>query len=178
MKRNFPLALFLVAATAIGQPVLAQQIEFKGLQQDSSLPVEVAADSLAVDQTSGLATFDGNVVVVQGDMTIKAGNARVEYAADGTGIAKLYFSGRVTFAGGTEAAQADEAVYTVAAGEVVMTGDVLLTQGSTTIAGQKMVYDLQKGTGKMEGRVQTSFTPKSAAEKKAPKATPTPGAAP
>lgn len=169
--RPFAFLLFV----ALGQMAAAQQIQFKGLQQDSSLPVEVAADQLSVDQGTGLAVFDGNVVVTQGAMTIKAANARVEYAQDGKGIAKLYFSGRVTFAGGTEAAQADDAVYTVATGEVVLTGDVLLTQGKTTIAGQKMVYDLQKGTGQMQGRVQTTFTPESA--KKADKA-PASGTAP
>lgn len=161
MKRHIPLALVFAAGLALGQPALAQEVEFKGLQQDSSLPVQVNADSLSVDQASGLATFDGNVVVTQGGMTIKSGNARVENAADGNGIAKIYFTGRVTFAAGTEAAQANDAVYTVATGEIVLTGDVLLTQGTTTIAGQKMVYDLEKGTGQMQGRVQTSFTPKS-----------------
>ena len=155
------VALILASLLALAPPASAQQVEFKGLQQDPTLPVEVGADSLAVDQGTGLATFDGNVLVTQGAMTIKAGNARVEYAKGGTGISKLFFSGRVTFTGGTEAAQADDAVYTVATGEVVLTGDVLLTQGSTTIAGQKMVYDLQKGTGRMEGRVQTTFTPES-----------------
>ncbi len=158
MKR--PLVLFALFA-ALALPAVAQQIEFRSLQQDSSLPVEVAADSLSVDQSSGLAVFDGNVVVTQGAMTIKAANARVENKTDGSGIERLFFTGRVTFASDTEAAEADEAVYTVAEGQVVMTGDVLLTQGQTTIAGQKLVYDLQKGTGQMQGRVQTSFVPKS-----------------
>lgn len=160
MTRNFTPFLF-AALIALAIPASAQQIEFKGLQQDSSLPVNVASDKLSVDQSSGQATFDGNVVVTQGGMTIKAANARVENNPDGSGIAKLYFSGRVSFATATEAAEADDAVYTVASGEVVMTGDVLLTQGATTIAGQKLVYDLNAGTGQMEGRVQTSFVPKS-----------------
>ena len=160
MKR--PIALIAICV-ALALPAAAQQIEFRSLQQDSSLPVEVAADSLSVDQSSGLAVFDGNVIVTQGAMTIKAGNARVENRADGSGIERLFFTGRVTFASDTEAAEADEAVYTVAEGQVVMTGDVLLTQGQTTIAGQKLVYDLQKGTGQMQGRVQTSFVPKSGA---------------
>ncbi|MDZ4096892.1 MAG: lipopolysaccharide transport periplasmic protein LptA, partial [Paracoccaceae bacterium] len=37
--------------------------------------------------------------------------------------------------------------------------DVLLTQGQTAIAGQKMVADLKAGTAVMEGRVQTTFLP-------------------
>lgn len=154
-------ALLIASLLACAAPASGQQIEFKGLQQDSTLPVDVGADSLTVDQASGLATFAGNVIVVQGGMTIKAATARVEYAPDRSGIDKLFFTGGVTIASATEAAAANDAVYTVAKGELVLTGDVLLTQGPTTIAGQKLVYDLQTGTGQMQGRVQTSFVPKS-----------------
>lgn len=147
------LALYPASATA------QSAIDLTGLKQDTSLPVEVTADSLAVDQGTGQATFKGNVKVVQGDMTISASEARVEYTPDGKGIDKVLFSGRVLFASPTDAAEADEAVYTIASGEVVMTGDVLLTQGSTTISGGRLVYNLDAGTGSMDGRVQTVFVP-------------------
>jgi lipopolysaccharide export system protein LptA len=42
-----------------------------------------------------------------------------------------------------------------------MTGDVLLTQGGATIAGQKLTLDLTTGLGQMEGRVTTTFAPKA-----------------
>ena len=57
------------------------------------------------------------------------------------------------------AAEAREAVYTVAAGIVEMTGDVLLTQGASALSGQRLVLDLKAGTGVMEGRVSTTFVP-------------------
>lgn len=162
MKRHLALSVPLLALLlALAGPASAQQIQFKSLQQDNSLPVNVASDSLSVDQSTGIAVFDGNVVVTQGAMTIKSASARVENKADGNGIEKLFFTGRVTFSSDTEAAEANEAVYTVDKGEVVMTGDVLLTQGSTTIAGQTLVYDLKNGTGTMQGRVQTTFVPKT-----------------
>ena len=58
-----------------------------------------------------------------------------------------------------EAAEADEAVYEVAAGTVDMQGDVLLTQGRNALSSQKLRIDLDAGTGQLEGRVQTIFTP-------------------
>ncbi|MBU9697977.1 lipopolysaccharide transport periplasmic protein LptA [Rhodobacteraceae bacterium HSP-20] len=153
-------SLLTAALLALTTPLSAQTaINLTGLRQDTSLPVEVAADSLAVDQTDGQATFSGNVKVTQGDMTIQAGEARVEYTPDGKGIDRILLSGRVLFASPTDAAEADEAVYTIDTGVVVLTGDVLLTQGSTTISGGRLVYDLDQGTGSMEGRVQTVFTP-------------------
>lgn len=153
-------SLLTAALLALTTPLSAQTaINLTGLRQDTSLPVEVAADSLAVDQTDGQATFSGNVKVTQGDMTIQAGEARVEYTPDGKGIDRILLSGRVLFASPTDAAEADEAVYNIDTGVVVLTGDVLLTQGSTTISGGRLVYDLDQGTGSMEGRVQTVFTP-------------------
>jgi lipopolysaccharide export system protein LptA len=36
---------------------------------------------------------------------------------------------------------------------------VLMTQGAAAIAAQSMVIDLKSGTGRMEGRVTTTFVP-------------------
>ena len=43
--------------------------------------------------------------------------------------------------------------------QVTMTGDVRLTQGQNVISGQKLVVNLDTGTGTMEGRVRTTLTP-------------------
>jgi lipopolysaccharide export system protein LptA len=65
---------------------------------------------------------------------------------------------------GVEVVQGQEAVYTVATGVVVLTGDVLVTQGASTIAGPKLTYNLESGSGVMDGgRVQSVFVPGSGA---------------
>lgn len=163
--RCTPPVLLVVLLALGGMPAIGQEVQFTALRQDSSLPVQVNADTLTVDQSANSAVFDGNVVATQGEMVIKAAMARVQNTPDNSGIDKIFFTGRVSIASPTEAAEADEAVYTVATGEVVMTGNVLLTQGQTVIAGQKMIYDLNKGTGKMQGRVQTTFVPGSGTKK-------------
>ena len=84
---------------------------------------------------------------------------KVEYSADKTGIAKLYATGKVLLVNAKDAAQADQAVYTIATGEVVMTGNVLLTQGQAAMSAENLVIDLTSGTGRLEGRVTTTFTP-------------------
>jgi lipopolysaccharide export system protein LptA len=154
---RFVLALTLL----LSMPATAQQaqVAFGGLRQDTSLPVEIEADSLTVNNADGSAEFTGNVLVGQGDMRLTAGRIRVEYGADGKSINRLIASGGVTLANAAEAAEAQEAIYTIASGEVVMTGDVLLTQGQTALSGQKLIIDLKAGTGRMEGRVQTTFIP-------------------
>jgi lipopolysaccharide export system protein LptA len=153
--------LSLVALLALPGSAQAQtaKVAFGGLKQDTSLPVEITADSLEVSQTDGQATFSGNVLVGQGEMRLTAARMRVEYDADGKGIKTLHATGGVTIVNATDAAEAAEAVYTIASGNVVMTGNVLLTQGPNAISGERLVLDLKAGTGVMEGRVKTVFTP-------------------
>ena len=153
-------ALFLGLALMGATPALSQQaaIDFGGLSQDTSLPVEVAADNLDVNQNDGSAVFTGNVLVTQGEMKLSADRIQVSYAGGDEGrIKTLNAIGAVTLVNGAEAAEAGEAVYDIDEGNVVMTGDVLLTQGQTALSGNRLVIDLTSGTGRMEGRVRTIF---------------------
>jgi len=47
----------------------------------------------------------------------------------------------------------------VTTGRLVMTGDVLLTQGASVMSGQKLDVDLKTGVGRMDGRVRTILQP-------------------
>lgn len=135
------------------------QIAFGGLKHDSSLPVEISADQLTVDQADGSATFIGNVLIGQGEMRLSAGKVRVEYAAgqgDATGmISRLIASDGVTLVNGAEAAEAREAIYTIDTGTIVLSGSVILTQGRNALSADRLVVDLKNGTGTMDGRVKT-----------------------
>lgn len=159
MVRPRRFVLLLSAFLPLAAWAQDAQVAFGGLRQDTTLPVEVKAESLTVNQTDGSATFTGNVLVGQGEMRLAAQTVRVEYAADGKSIAKLHATGGVTLASNSDAAESDEAVYAVDAGTVLMTGNVLLTQGPSAIAGQKLLIDLKAGTGRMEGGVSTVFSP-------------------
>ncbi|MCK8463228.1 lipopolysaccharide transport periplasmic protein LptA [Aliiroseovarius sp. S1339] len=146
---------------ALSLPVTANaqaQVAFGGLKHDSTLPVEIAADQLNVDQADGSATFLGNVQIGQGEMRLSAGKVRVEYAtgADTTGeISRLLASDGVTLVNGAEAAESREAIYTISSGVIVMTGGVILTQGQNALSSEKLTVNLQAGTGTMDGRVKS-----------------------
>lgn len=156
-----PRLALLSAVALIAQLAMAgaqgMSVGFGGLQQDTGAPVEVTADALKVDNASGQASFDGNVVVIQGALRMAAAKVTVEYGDSGQGIRRLHATGGVTLATSAEAAEAAEATYEVATGALVMTGSVLLTQGPSTIAGERLVADLRAGTGEMQGRVRTVF---------------------
>ncbi|MCB2135833.1 MAG: lipopolysaccharide transport periplasmic protein LptA [Rhodobacteraceae bacterium] len=154
------LAVIAVLGTAFPAHAQGTSVAFGGLKADTSLPVEATADNLVVDQTDGSAVFSGNVVISQGEMRLAAAVVRIEYAeADKREIRRLLASGGVTLASGADAAEAEDAIYTIASGEVILTGNVLLTQGSNTLTGQKLTVDLTTGTGRMDGRVHTVLQP-------------------
>ena len=157
----FGKSLALAALLALCGPVAAQEakIAFGGLAQDTSLPVEVQADTLSVNNADGTAVFEGNVLVGQGEMRLAAAKVAVEYDKDGKSIARLHATGGVTIANLADAAEAQEALYTIDSGVIVLTGDVLLTQGASALSGQKLTIQLKDGTGVMEGRVSTVFVP-------------------
>ncbi|MGR3570238.1 LptA/OstA family protein [Brevirhabdus sp.] len=154
--RMISLSAALLAAAPAMVSAQGAQVAFGGLKHDSTLPVEVTSDQLAVDQTDGSAVFTGNVVVGQGAMRLTAGKMRVEYAkGQGTQIDRIVASGGITFVNGNEAIEGQEAVYSLSSSQIVVTGDVLLTQARSAISGSKLVVNLNDGTGTMQGRVKT-----------------------
>jgi lipopolysaccharide export system protein LptA len=149
------LAMALTAASADAQ----QKIAFGDLNQDTTQPVQVQADQLAVNNADGSAVFSGNVVVTQGEMKLAAGEVKVTYGTEQNDIETLVASGGVIVTNLGDAAEAQQAVYTIDSGVIVLSGDVLLTQGGSAMAGQKLTINLKDGTGVMEGRVTTTFVP-------------------
>lgn len=149
-------AVMAVAAFAQGTTV-----PFGSLMDESGLPVEISADTLSVDQADGSAVFEGNVLVVQGNLRLSAGKLRVEYATgdndndNGTGIARLVASGEVILIADGEKAEANEATYDLAGNRVILDGEVLLATGNSAILSEHAEIDLATGKAVLEGRVRT-----------------------
>ena len=160
------LRALLPLILSLGLPAAAAaqaQVPFAGLGTDPAAPVELAAESLAVDQAAGTADFQGDVLVVQGDMRLAADRVQVTYAEDPatgrTRIARLHATGGVTLVTPADAAEAAEAVYDLDARRITLTGDVVLTQGGSALAGDRLVIELDSRTGRMEGRVRSVILP-------------------
>ncbi len=152
-----PVILSLALTTSAA---LAQATTGFGSAQDTGLPVEVTAERLSVDQKTGKATFSGKVLVGQGDMRLAADSVTVTYAAGGQQrISALLAEGNVTMVSGPDAAEAHAATYDVESGNVVLTGDVLLTQSGNVLAGEKVTIDLATGTANASGRVRSVLQP-------------------
>jgi lipopolysaccharide export system protein LptA len=150
-------ALACACLLAAASPVFAQgtQVAFGAIQQDSSAPVEISADELAVDQNTNAATFTGNVVIGQGALRLSAAQVLVIYRQDRQGIERLEATGGVTLVSGQDAAESQSADYNIDNGVIVMSGNVLLTQGHSALTANRMSVNLNDGTARMQGRVKT-----------------------
>jgi lipopolysaccharide export system protein LptA len=176
----------IAAGLVIGGGLLIADGQAQSLEQhDTSLPIEITADSLEVVQDRKIATFSGNVDAVQGDLVLTADRLRVHYGEEadaapgppGMGsIRRIEAEGNVFLSSPRETAQGGAGVYDVAANQLTMEGAVVLTQGENVIRGQRLEVDLVSGRSRMfaavpstEGgkapqRVRALFTPESSAE--------------
>jgi lipopolysaccharide export system protein LptA len=148
------IPIFVLTAIS-GAQAQGTQVAFGTIQQDTSLPVEVTSDTLSVDQGTGIAIFTGNVVVSQGEMRLTAPRVQVVYRENPKGIERMEATGGVTLVSGPDAAESERADYSIDTGEIVMTGDVLLSQLGSVLTSDKMTVQLEQGTAQMAGRVKT-----------------------
>ena len=157
----FLMILFLSAAQPLTLHAQSTEVPFGQAGHDTESQVEITADGFILSQNRNTAEFNGNVVVVQDELRLAASRIVVEYVTkDGqsTGkIGQLVASGGVTLVTGKQAAEAKNAVYSLAKGKMVLEGDVLLTEGNNALSGQKLSINLNDGSAVFDGRVKTVF---------------------
>lgn len=152
--------LILIAAALAAAPTWAEGLAAGG-------PVDIESAQLEVQHAKGQATFSGNVKVTQGNLTLTAPKLDVAYGAGGSGdITEMQASGGVTLTRGggavAEKATGNTATYNPQTQQIVMTGDVTLTRGPSTLSGDKLVYDVASGTARVtssNGPVKARFIP-------------------
>ena len=163
IKTYLVACVLALGITAIVAPVANAQdsedsgttIAFGNRKQDTDAPIDVTSEKLAIDETANTALFTGDVVVVQGTMTLYAPWVKVFYNEAQDGISNMRAKGGVTLIQNEEAAEGEEAVYDLEKEVMVMTGDVLVTQKLSAIAADKMTIKMDDGTALMTGRVKT-----------------------
>lgn len=158
------LACVLVIGSGLSSPATAEEtrVAFGNTNHDVNQPVEIVSDSFSLSQNRGKAEFVGNVVAGQGNVRLSASKITVEYVVingEASGdIDRMIASGNVTLISGTEAIEAQHAIYSPNKGVITMDGSVLMTQGpSTALSGEKVTINLADGSAKIEGRVRTIF---------------------
>lgn len=170
------LAVLLVPAGAAAQGTGVPNA-LQGFSQNKDQPVHIEAATLEVRDKDKRATFSGNVVVKQGDTTLRSKTLDVYYdQEDGKGGMKAAQPGpggkqsirRLEAKGGVVVTQKDQTatgqtgIFDMKTNTITMTGGVVITQGQNVLRGERLIVDVATGHARVEGgRVQGMFSPGS-----------------
>jgi len=119
----------------------------------SEEPIEITSDKLVLEQNQRIATFTGNVDAIQGDTALRTDLLRVFYTSEEERQASgsqqtvrlLEAEGNVIITQPGETAEGDNGTYDLAAGKMVLLGNVVLTRGKNVVKGDRL--DVDRNTG-------------------------------
>ena len=153
MTKKPMIALAALAAALLGSGIALAQSGASALKgHDSKAPIDLAADRAEAQDRSDRAIFAGNVVVKQGDLTLRTARLTLAYAnTDGIDINRIDASGGVTVTSPSETARGDFAVYDLNEGLITMVGNVRLERGGSFLSGGRLTIDLDTGRAVMDG---------------------------
>jgi lipopolysaccharide export system protein LptA len=174
-------ALLLMAGPVQGQTF---SDAFAGFGSKDGEPIEIEASELQVEDNSSTATFTGDVVVTQGDTSLKTERLKVFYIGSGSGsqaqesavqqrISRLEAAGGVYISARDQTAKGDAASFDMTREVMVMTGrEVVLSQGPNVVVGNRLTVNLKTGQANLTagggavssqggGRVKVRIQPNS-----------------
>ena len=140
-------AVFLGAGLAVAQDSISA---LKG--HDSKAPIDLSADRAEAQDRADRAIFAGNVIVRQGNLTLRTARLTLAYASQGgIDINRIDASGGVTVTSPSETARGEFAVYDLEEGLITMIGNVRLERGGSYLTGARLTIDLDTGRAVMDG---------------------------
>ena len=184
----------VIACAICGSDAMAQKNQgppnaLQGFSQNRDEPVKIRAATLELREKDKMATFTGDVYVLQGDTEMRCkqlvvfyeeetGTRTVKAADPGPGgdrqIRRIEAKGSVVVVQKDQNATGDAATFNMRENTVTLVGNVVVTRGTDVLRGQRLVVDLTSGVSKMDqGRVEGLFKsgsqsppdPRNAAEK-------------
>jgi lipopolysaccharide export system protein LptA len=130
-------------------------------------PVMVGGDTIHMDELAHTQTLTGRVEVIQDDARLRADKVVItrQAGANGSGfgeVVNIVATGNVYYVTPDSTMKGDQAVYTKATDDMVLTGDVILTQNQNVTTGKRLVYNLTQKTTNLDagtGRVKAIIYP-------------------
>ena len=171
----FAIVLASASIARAQTPPAAQPAQTHATQQslglgkhDSSAPINISSDNFLGDLTTKIGTYSGNVVVVQGDMKMRADRVRVDVVDSKP--SKIYSHGNVVVEAPNGTATGDDGLYDLTPNTITLTGKVVLTKEKDVMRGTMVVMDMNTNLANLTakgmpgGRVQALFIPKKKAD--------------
>jgi lipopolysaccharide export system protein LptA len=149
---------FAIGAAAIIALAPSQAQVFGGHNSDA--PVSVAADHGELLGRQDRATLSGNVVITQGDLTVRADRTTLAFSTDSGSfkIHRLDAVGGVRVTRGNQSASGEVAIYDFDRRIITLVGGVVLQRGNDRLSGGRLVIDLSTGISSLDGRAGGSTT--------------------
>src|SRR5262245_12822866 len=173
-RRNLVAAIAVILITAPGlaaQPASTQgpPNALQGFSQNRNQPVKIQSNSLEVRDKDKIATFFGDVHLIQGDTAMRCKTLVVFYeqnAPSGTAgmpvqpgqpglggaqqIRRVEAKGGVVVTQKDQTATGDSGIFDMKANKVRLEGNVVVSQGQSIIRGQRLVVDMTTGVSTVE----------------------------
>jgi lipopolysaccharide export system protein LptA len=161
------LALLLGGASAgvaLAQGAKGIPNAVQGFSKNRDQPVHIEAASLEVRDKERMATFSGNVLVVQGDTKLRCKVLVVHYdnnqpramkaATPGAGgsqqISRLEAKGGVVVTQQEQTATGDSGLFDMKANTITLLGNVTVSQGGNVVRGERLVVDMTTGVSTVD----------------------------
>jgi len=156
MRLKPVIAAIAVASAMLGAGLAQAQEGISALKgHDRRAPIDLAADRAEAQDRADRAIFAGNVVVRQGDLTLRTTRLTLAYASqNGIDINRIDASGGVVVTSPSETAKGDFAVYDLDQGLITMVGNVRLERGGSYLSGARLTIDLDTGRAVMDGGIR------------------------
>jgi len=154
-----------ISANAAAQPMSAPPNALQGFSVNRDKPVQITSSTLEVRDKEKRATFIGNVLVVQGDTTLKSKTLDVFYDQEGMAdvkpppgampeqqqIRRLEAKGGVVVTQKDQTATGDTGIFDTPTNTVTLIGNVVITQGPQVIQGERLTVDLTTNVSWVDG---------------------------
>lgn len=135
------------------------------LTDDSTKPINIQADSAEINDTTGISTYRGNVVITQGSTRLTGDLVILETA--NKKVKKIISEGNLsTFKQTTDDgrkinAEAEKMIYSITGNKIVLTKNAKLTEAGNTFASDKITFYTDKeivSAGSASGNERVNIT--------------------
>lgn len=158
MKRG---TILLIILLFLAQPAWSASLESASAVPAG--PIDITAQRLDVDETSGTAVFTGEVVAKRGDMTVYAEKLILYRAGKTEQLDRIEASGGVRVVQQNRVGTAQRVVYEQRQEKLTLSGEARLQQGQNQVTGEEIILFISENRSLVksgeDGKVRAVFFP-------------------
>lgn len=139
-----------------------KKTEGTAFQAGKKDPIFITSDRMEVDRKKNTITYQGQVVAIQADMTVRSDTLTAYYTADMKRMTETVAEGKVQVTQGDRVATGTKAVFRDQEQTITLTGNPVVRQGNNQVSGSRIIFFIEEGRAVAEGgteRVKATIFP-------------------